>query len=584
MSSDFTQRNFTFYRFRVFLVFCFLVAGLSVQLDTVTAQTIDWRVKRQGLEFQFGQDLVRVVGWCDRNGLSGQRKATFALKHNRDLDRQYLFLPQSDRMPDPEQETGKRKEWREQVNAARAVHAQRIFELAKESLEQGDTAVAYQLLYDVIDQDRDHAEARRILGHELTKAGAWHVASDPNFFKDRKAGKKHDFLSLGKGYRIAETAHFKITSTASVERTRVLAAELERWHTVWRQVFFGYWGSKTALTASFGGRKTIRIPRKKFDIVFFHSKQQYADLLGEHVRGVGISSGYYSNKFRTSFFYDGDAATQPTWRHELTHQLFRESKGRSPDNAFAKSHVWLDEGVATYAESMVEFDTHVTLGGFEAERTQYARLQALLEKAALPMAQLNAMTQDNWQALGNPKLYSQSAAIVDALMNESHGRHQSDFVNLLAIIYKKQAKPSSFERMLKLSFSQVDKLFLNFLKIDADKVAKHLSDPESRTFLCFTGAKLTSGDYQKLGKCINLEVLDLSGHVLGDKELKPLANCSVLNQLILSNCKFQPNALLELAKLPSLAKVDLSLSAIGPTQVGEIARLKQLKPGLIVKQ
>jgi len=125
---------------------------------------------------------------------------------------------------------------------------------------------------------------------------------------------------------LLETPHFKIVSTASEQRTRVLAGELELWHTVWRQVFFNYWGNKNALKASFAGRQQMRIPGRKFDIVFFQNRQQYANLLGEHVRGVGISSGYYSNKLRTSFFYDGDVTTQSTWRHELTHQLFRANR------------------------------------------------------------------------------------------------------------------------------------------------------------------------------------------------------------------------------------------------------------------
>ena len=583
MSTVFTCRNFTFSRFRIFIAIGLLAIGLTVQRKSATAQTIDWRVKRQGLEFQFGQDLVEISNWCDNNGLTRQRSVTFALKQTRDLNRQYLFVPQSEAMPDPEQQKGELKEWLEKINAARVAHAGRIFKLAKEALAADATAIAYQLLYEVIHQDRDHAEVRRMLGHKLEKDGSWHVASTS--FKFRESNKDHKFLSLRKGqYHLAETAHFKIVSTANEARTRVLAEELELWHTVWRQVFFDYWGSKKWLTASFDGQKPMRIPKKKFDVVFLQNQQQYANLLEEHVRGIGISSGYYSNRLRTSFFYDGDATTQSTWRHELTHQLFRQSKGRSPDNVFDKNHVWLDEGVATYAESMTEFDSYVTLGGFEAERTQYARKQALLENAALSVADLNKMTKDSWQAQGNAKLYSQSAAIVDTLMNENHGQYQPDFINLLQIIYHRQAPSKSFENKLKLTFAQVDQMFLGFLKISADKVSKHLSKPKTRTFLSFAGAKLANGDYQKIAECINLEVLDLSEHVLNKNDLQPLTNCPALNQLILVRCQFGTGALLEVARLPGLTEIDLRQSRIGPTQANEINRLRQLKPGLTIKQ
>ena len=218
------------------------------------------------------------------------------------------------------------------------------------------------------------------------------------------------------------------------------------------------------------------------------------------------------------------------------------------------------------------------------KRQQYARQQALLEEAALPVANLNNMTTDNWQAQGNAKLYSQSAAIVDTLMNENHGQYQSDFIDLLQVIYYKQARPNSFEKKLKLSFAQVDQMFLNFLKIDAEKVSKHLSKPDTRTFLSFAQANLANGDYQKIGECINLSELDLSGQVLNKNDLQPLANCPALHQLILVRCQFGPGALLELVKLSSLTEVDLRQSQIGPTQANEINRLRQLKPGLTIKQ
>ena len=414
------------------------------------------------------------------------------------------------------------------------------------------------------------------------KTGAWHVASTT--FRARQSSKKHDLLALNKGqYILVETAHFKIGSTASVERTRRLAIQLELWHTVWRQVFFDYWGSKTLLTKSFAGKQTVRLPKRKFEVFFFQNRQQYAALLAPLVPGVGVSSGYYSNKLKSSFFFDGDESAEETWRHELTHQLFRESKGPSPANAFKNNFVWLDEGVATYAESMVELDNYVTLGGFEASRTQYARQTALLSQTSLPSAQLNAMSQQVWQARGDANLYSQSAAIVDMLMNSDHGRHQDDLIGLLKIIYRKQAKPSSFIRKLKLTFDQVDKMVLQFLTIDKDVVSKYLSKPETRTYLILTNAKLTSNDYQALGKCVNLQTLDLSDHVLKVKDLQPLSNCPALHQLVLARCSFEPNALLTLSTLPGLTKLNLSGSQIGPIQAGEINRLKQLKPGLIVE-
>ena len=577
--------------FRVAVVLALLSLGLTVQQkNSLIAQTIrkttatdSWRGKRARLEFQFGQELVKISDWCRNNGLARQISQTHKLKLNRDQSRQYIFLPTDKTMPDPEQQAGELKVWLEKINAAKVAHAERIFELAKEALSQDAAGVAYQLLNEVVYHDRDHAEGRRILDHKL-KDGVWHVAS--NSFRFRKANKRHDYLALGKGqYNTVETAHFKIESTASEQRTRKLAIELELWHSVWRQVFFRYWGSKTTLKASFDGKQPLRIPKRKFDIFFFQNQQQYAEKLEPLVRGIGVSSGYYDNGRRTSFFYDGDEKVQATWRHELTHQLFRESKRRSPANVFDKNYVWLDEGVATYAESMVKLDNYVTLGGFDAERTQFARQHALVEGSSLPTDQLNSMGQDAWkaQARVDAKLYAQSAAIVDMLMNDKRGQHQQDLVELLKIIYPKQAKSTSFKRVMNLSFDQVDQQFLQFLTVDQDVVDKHIIKPETRTFLCLANANLTKDDYLKLGKCVKLEALGLSGHALTAEDLRPLANCPALHTLNLLKCRFEPKALLALAKIPNLTSVNLALSEIGPVQQNEIAQLRQQKPGLVIK-
>ncbi|MDB2685999.1 protein phosphatase 1 regulatory subunit 42 [Mariniblastus sp.] len=553
----------------------------NAQTNTGNSAAIDWRVARQSLEFQFGQDLAKIGVWCNKNGLARQKEITFELKVTRDLNRQYLFLPVAESMPDPSQQTGLMKEWQEQINTAKVAHAGRIFKLARRALDQDAAAVAFQLLYEVVYHDRDHAEARRILGHK-PKDDGWRLGTES--FRDRQSAKQHDFLAIGKGYLLVETPHFKIESTATKERTEHLATQLELWHTVWRQVFFDYWGSKKSFVKSFDGKQTMSLPKRKFKIFFFQNRQQYANLLAPHVPGIGASSGYYSNKLETSFFSDGDSSAEATWRHELTHQLFREAKGSSPANAFEKNFIWLDEGVATYAESMVDLGNFVTLGGFEAPRTQHAREQALLSQTPLRSAVLNAMSQLDWQSRRNPKLYSQSSGIVDMLMNSEHGRHQPDLISLLKYIYHRQAKPSSFNRILKMSFDQVDQQFLQFMKIDEDMVSKFLSKPETRTYLILTAAKLSKNDYRELGKCVNLEILDLSQHILKADDLKPLANCPALHQLILSSCKFEPNALLTLSKLPGLTKLNLVGSQIGPTQANEIAQLKQLKPGLVIKQ
>lgn len=544
-----------------------------------SAGPINWQSEREALEFQFGQELVGIANWCNENNLARQVPGTYQLKNKRDPRRQYIFLPASQLMPDPKLHPGQLGIWLDKINTAKQNHASRIFDLAKRAADEGAMAIAYQLIHEVIYHDRSHAGVRKMLGHKREKE-QWKVAVE--IFKSRVAKTDHGFLPLSRGqYIIAKTPHFEIESTASVARTKELAADLERWHGVWRQVFFEYWGSKKALNDAIDGKKTFRLPRRKFKVVFFKNKQDYVANLSDLVRGIEVSSGYYSNKQRVSFFYDGGKAERETWRHELTHQLFRESQGRSPDNAFEQNYIWMDEGVATYFESMTELDGYVTLGGFDAIRTQFARKQALLEDRALPIASLHALSQSQWQARADAELYSQSAAVVDMLINDGSGLRQQDFVALLKVIYKRPARPKVFTQKLKTTYADLDQRYNNYLKVDSAMVSDHLLKPESRTFLCLANAGLQLPAFARLGQCKNLTELCISQQTVDSKRLGELKTCTSLRKIIIVGCTFEPGALESLSEIPNLAEVNLTYSKFAPN---ELAALKSKKPGLSVVQ
>ena len=577
------QSNFTSSRIFYFAIVAILAIASS---DSLTAKQnesatapINWPAEREALEIQFAQELNEIADWCNKNNLARQVAGTLALKSDRDPRRQYIFLPATQLMPDPALHQGDLATWLDKVNVAKRNHAGRIFALAKKAAAENSMAIAYQLIHEVIYHDRDHAAVREMLGHKREET-QWKVAVEA--FKSRQAKVDHKFLPLTRGeYIIAKTPHFEIESTASVQRTQELAENLERWHGVWRQVFFEYWGSKTTLSDAIAGKKRFRLPTRKFKVVFFKNKQDYVAKLSSLVRGIAVSSGYYSNKQRVSFFYDGGKSERETWRHELTHQLFRESQGRSPDNAFENNYIWLDEGVATYFESMTELDGYVTLGGFDATRIQFARKQALLEKRALPIAQLHALSQAQWQARADADLYSQSASVVDLLMNDGGGTHQQDLVSLLKIIYKRPARPSVFAQKLKVEFADLDTRYTQFLKVDSNTVSNHLLKPESRTYLCLPNAGLSETAFASLGRCENLAELCISQQRIDSAFMNQLKTCESLTKIVLAGCEFPPGALESLAEIPNLVEVNLTYSKFTPEA---LAALKLKKPRLTVVQ
>ena len=230
--------------------------------------------------------------------------------------------------------------------------------MAKKAADEGDNGVAFQLLHEVVHFDRDHEAARSVLGHK-DKGDNWQINVDRT--KVKKNRPDHKLTNWKKGDFITViTPHFTIDSSASEEETKLLAENLEKWHDVWRQVFFEFWTS-ASVKRWIEKKGTFKEPKKRYDIVFFKNHAEYISTLEKRVKGIGVSTGYYSQDLQTSFFSAGDDPQNiDTWKHELSHQLFRETVRARP-MPFKDHFLWLDEGIAMYFESITEnedlFDT-----------------------------------------------------------------------------------------------------------------------------------------------------------------------------------------------------------------------------------
>ncbi|MFK7768283.1 MAG: leucine-rich repeat domain-containing protein [Mariniblastus sp.] len=557
---------------------CLLFVSLVTAQESSTDESqTDWRAMRKRLERQYGEELQDIANWCRENNAPQQVDATLEQFVNRDLSRQYIYLPNEEAMPTaPKGLTDKSViEWLEKVNQARVKHADRIFALAQKAADADAGAVAFQLLNEAVCHNRDHAEARKILGHSKSETG-WNVTSDR--IRVRVAKRQHDVIQWpGSSYIRVTTSHFEIESNASEERVRYLAEQLERWHPVWRQVFFEYWSTPSAVKKWIAGKGSARNSSRKFRVVFLKNKADYDAQLERVKRGISVSTGYYSPENKISFFYDGDAEVQATWRHELTHQLFRES-GRAKGNNFETQFIWLDEGIATYFESLADFGDYVTLGGFDSRRVQYARVRKLLENFPITMQELSSLGRAGLQSHPEQKrLYSVAAGLTEMLMNDENGAHQKSLVQFLNLIHKKRVKAGAFEKIMKRSFANWDARYPEFLKIDSKHVERFLSKPESRRELALPAAGLKLPAYEAISQCVNLQWLDISQNTVTLQQLATLKTCTKIHQLIMTNCSFEKDSLRALELFPQLDEVDLSASSVQDFQLTSFRNLKKLR-------
>jgi hypothetical protein len=566
------------------LILAILVCLLGISGDTAAqappkgSSSTDWRSERIALEDEFLADLKRIAQWCDANGKPELAQTTLSLFTDRDPRRQYIFLPSEKSMPILS--TGGSQEWLDQINQASVDHGSRIFDLAKNAGDKNAGSYAYQLLNEVLFYDRDHLITRKILGHKRQKDG-WNVAPDSLRFKS--ATRPHDFVQWpARSYVRVLTPHFEIESNAEEARIAYLAKELEQTYLIWRQVFYDYWGSSDAVKRWIDGSGTASRSRRRYRILFFKDRGSYLQQLEPLVPGIEVSTGYYDGKAEISFFYDGDKTAEDTWRHELTHQLFRESGRATNQKAFENQFIWLDEGIATYAESTAKnqhlFGEYYTLGGFDSRRIQYARFRRFLENYYIPSQELSALGRVELQQRNDlVRIYSESAGLAEFLMNSEHGALQPKLNQFLRIMYQGKVKPGRFQSAIGKTFLELDEQYVDFLKIQPSEIIRFLIRPELKTELSLPGVNLTLKDFEAIGKCVQLNWLDLSGSKLPSDCFLKLGACNQLNQLFLNGCQLEEGALNGISSLDSVNEIDFSGSSISNRDLPALSKATQLK-------
>lgn len=558
-----------------FLLLC-LNAPINAQQKTAT----NWRVKRILVHKQFGAELQELAMWCRKQGTDKRQiTETFKVYRQFGLDRQYLFLPSEQAMPVVEGD-GVPQTWLKKLNQIRADHAERLFDLAKEAADANAYSIAFRLLHEVIHYDRDHAEVRKMLGHKKLKDGTWRIHSE-KVKKPRVSSQKHDVVSWSaKSFYTVNTPHFQIDSNASEKETELLAASLESWHYVWRQVFFEYWSKPSIIKKWLAGEGGLKIPRRRFRVVFFKDHADYVKQVAPLQPGIENSAGYYNGDLKVSFFPATDVQGRrddATWRHELTHQMFRESIATRP-RPFAEHFLWLDEGLAMYFESLKIENGVATLGGFDAQRLQYSRWRRLREDFHVPLEQLAKMDMKAFQKRKDlPFIYAESAGIAHMLMDSREYDMQGVLVRFMKEIHKRKIKPEAFEKLIGRSYDELDADYLRFLEVKNIDVEKRIENAQTISELAAMDAKLRDSAFDVIGSCTNLRKLDISHAGFTNERAQKLQRLDLVGELYLNVCVLEPGSLKRLGQLASLRELDLSNSSIEDDQLVELQRIPSLK-------
>ena len=552
-----------------FLVCC----DLNVAQDSKATSFWD---SRQNLESQFQNELSSLIRDCRSKSLDTDAEFASRFLIVRDPQRQYIFFP-----PENEVDANRFGNLTEAISVRLSdileKHAAALFELATQEAASGNSAWAYQLLHEILFFWPDHRQTRKYLGHRISgdQKKSWRVKPDRLRIK-RATKTEKQFNWPAKSYWVASTNNFQITSSANKEQTRELAESLQRWEDVWRQVFFEFHNSGKNLNRWIEGSSKRPISRRKFKVFFFKNHNQFVESLHDSNPGISASTGYYNDVNRIAYFFaDEDPSISDTWRHEMTHQLFQETRSAKP-GVFIDGYLWLGEGIAMYLESLVDHGSYATLGGFDSRRLQFARLRRLKEQFRIPIDELSSMSLPEFQALPEiAKVYSQSAGITQYLMTADNGRNQKSLIDFLKLAYTGKLKRSSFEDAIGTSFRQIETGYDEFLKVENSQLA-YLDPSTGNRELSLIGTKLMEDSFEAVASIANFDWLDLSACDVRGSKLLPLQSCESIAQLFLTGAVLDGQATKIIAKLEVL-DLDLSGSNLTDQWLAVLANSKSLR-------
>jgi hypothetical protein len=515
--------------------------------------------------------LDKLATRCDELKLPQQAAQTRAWHVARRQDQQVLFLPTSRDLLKPAANASQVVGfWYEQLTQHRQQHARELFSLVEPLLASNRPGQAYQLLFEILRDDPTHAQAARILGisREATR-------------KPRATLGRTRHARLGwaaRSYWTVRSPHYEILTNHSAQAGLELARHLEQLQATWQQVFFRHEDQAAILKSRFAGNSQPWIKHQLHRVVLFQDRPQYVNYFAKTQPQIGMTTGYYQPGEKTAYFYAAKPALVATWYHEGTHQLFQE-RGQSIDKPGEQQNFWAIEGVALYMESLQFQEGYCTLGGFEANRLQYARYDKYINQAYLPLGKLLRLGQTELQE--HPKirpLYRQSAGLAHFLMTGDQGRYRTAFIDYLREIYRGSDQEATLSSRTGKTLVEVDQQYHEFLMVrDQDLLALNKKLPLRKLVLGHT--QVTNKGFLQLGKQPLITWLDLTATRIDEEGMVELKDWVSLERISLEGTRITDQLVSRLARLPNLSELDLSGTPITDEslkQLGQLTRLRVL--------
>lgn len=362
----------------------------------------------------------------------------------------------------------------------------------------------------------------------------------------------------GSTFEWIRTPHFDIASRGTKADAAMMAELCEQVYAVWQQIFFPYWASGIHQSKREGN-----LTNTPFQVILFSNKREYEDTLRRQVPNVELSTGYYNQNSRHSFFYFDQSKSYATLVHELTHQFFAEAVSTNlafdPD---ASPGFWAAEGIAIYMESLSIRELGpailVDVGGWDAPRLQSARFHFLRNETWLPIEKFGQLTGAEFRKPEGIALrYSFSGGLAHRWM-DSGGSSKASLIQYLRYLYF-QDVDSYLQPWDDKDLPGVYAEFMQSGPKNTRDYLPYINRPDLVLSRCEFNSEMLK---QLLVRRSKWNWVDLSYNEIDDQALIGESYKLDVARLSLENTKVSDRCLEVILKMPRLEELDLSNCAI----------------------
>lgn len=530
----------------------------------------------ESLDRHYAQQLAVLAEKCDSLNLPAEAMATKAWQIKRTPGRANLFVPLASEPKPPAAASDLVARWQAKFRELRNAQADSLSNVAREFLDAGDAARAYQLWHEVLRENPDHATIRRALGYVPAKNGTeWSIGAPPPQASSGKANQPKTGWQAGRYWRV-ETPHWRIATNHSAAAGIDLAKRLTEFQLLWQQTFFDYWCSEDQLRAAVERGDKLPTPRLPMNVLLFKNREEYLKYLPKDLPNTHLTQGIYLDEQETAVFYMADDSVHATWHHEATHQLFQQWYG-SPAGVGSKQNFWIVEGAAMYVESLTNHGVYWTIGGWQADRLQFARYRALAGDFKPPLADVVALGRDGVQADPNiRKLYPFFAAASHLLFDHPDPMFRRAGCALLKQVYQQNDEINSLALLTKQSLGELDAQLLKSLQVTDEDMLQTPGISKLRN-LSLGRTQVTNKGLAPLAECHGLRWLDLTGLTVTDDGFGQLPVLPKLEQLFLEATGLTDKSVPGIGRSTNLEELDLSRLPITDESIPALGKLKKLK-------